>query len=150
MRSLPIVFVASANNFSFIAWVHEKMNMSIVGNTGHFDYDIDCAGSEGLAGMNITFSALAGETRELHPSCFQVHGTWLGDHCRLQADKNDSYIARRPHSLLEHTDYAACSQFCSAGLVWRPRVTKAAVRRVNCHFEHLSLDKHNSFADTLE
>ena len=74
----------------------------------------------------------------------------LDDTLKIDRTTHLNNTILRPHSLLEHTDYAACSQFCSAGLVWRPRVTKAAVRRVNCHFEHLSLDKHNSFADTLE
>ena len=49
------IFVSSAGNFNFSTVDHVKKltNNTFVGNTGHFDNDIDFAGSEGLEGMKV-------------------------------------------------------------------------------------------------
>ena len=48
-------FISSTCNFNIITWVHMKMLMidAIDENIGHFDNEIDCAGSEGLEGMRV-------------------------------------------------------------------------------------------------
>ena len=49
------IFVSSAGNFNFGTLDHVKKltNNAFVGNTGHFDNEIDLAGSEGLEGLKV-------------------------------------------------------------------------------------------------
>ena len=48
-------FISSTCNFIIFTWVHMKMlmNYAIGENIGHFDNEIECAGSEGLEGIKI-------------------------------------------------------------------------------------------------
>ena len=48
-------FFSSTCDFNIITSVHMKMlmNHAIGGNIGHFDNDLDCAGSEGLEDMKV-------------------------------------------------------------------------------------------------
>merc|ERR1712226_697838 len=49
------IFVTTTGNFKIISLDHMKMmkNNAIVGNVGHFDNEIDMAGLEGLAGIEV-------------------------------------------------------------------------------------------------
>merc|ERR1712190_365723 len=49
------IFVTTTGNFKIITVEHMKMmkNNAIVGNIGHFDNEIDMAGLEGLAGIQV-------------------------------------------------------------------------------------------------
>merc|ERR1712151_130463 len=49
------IFVTTTGNFKIITVEHIKMmkNNAIVGNIGHFDNEIDMAGLEGLAGIQV-------------------------------------------------------------------------------------------------
>ena len=54
------IFVSSTSNFNIIALEHMKKlkNNTFVGNTRHFDNEIDSASSECLEGMKMTTSSL--------------------------------------------------------------------------------------------
>ena len=49
------IFVSSTGNFNISIFDHMKKlkNNALVGNTGHFDNEIDLAGWEGLEGMKV-------------------------------------------------------------------------------------------------
>merc|ERR1712100_790319 len=49
------IFISSTGNFKIIALDHMKnmKNNAIVGNTGHFDNEIDMAGLEGMEGIKV-------------------------------------------------------------------------------------------------
>ena len=72
-RSCLRHLVSSTGNFNISTLVHVTVlrNMAFVGNSGHFDNEIDFAGTEGMDGMEVD---------HIKPSC------------RLQAFKNDVYL----------------------------------------------------------
>ena len=49
------ISVSSTNNFNIIALDHmnKLKNTAFVGNTGHFDNEINLSGSKGLDGMKV-------------------------------------------------------------------------------------------------
>ena len=89
------IFVSSTDNLNIITLDHLKMNIASVGNTEHFDSEIDLAGSEGIV-VSVMVTTAPTSTPTIAPTMISTTAPVMAPACAGVANCTHAPTCR-PH-----------------------------------------------------